>query len=155
MAEALTREGQCVNIKGPGQPLSVTGNREVLGGAILNLIANALQHSGPAAQVVVAFRRNGLDLEMLVTDNGPGVDPAIAGRIFDPFVTSRPDGTGLGLSVSRSVARAHRGDLRLLRNTAFGASFLMSLPLCQSETPAATSDNEAVRFETNAEAAVQ
>ncbi len=133
MAAAVTRDGQRVHVHDRipdiTQPLTLTGNREVLGGAILNLITNALQHAGPTAEVTVALRRNGLDLEMLVTDNGPGVDPAIAGRIFDPFVTSRPDGTGLGLSVSRSVARAHRGDLKLLPNTAFGASFLLRLPL--------------------------
>ncbi|HHQ13825.1 MAG TPA: ATP-binding protein [Chromatiales bacterium] len=107
----------------------ITGNREALSGAILNLISNALQHSGPDARVCVDVRIAHNRFELRVRDNGPGVAAEYRDRIFEPFFTSRPDGTGLGLAVVRSVARAHGGDVTLEKPDGTGACFLLSLPL--------------------------
>ena len=141
-AAAATEGKQQVLIGELDEELEVTGNREAISGALLNLTINALQHGGPAAIVRIDVRRQGLDLEIRVRDNGPGVPAEHRERIFDPFFTSRPDGTGLGLAVVRSVARAHGGDVELTDSAGTGACFVLRLPLAEGArrtcpTPAA------------------
>ena len=126
---AITDEEQQVVFNTRDDSVCVAGNREALGGALLNLAMNALQHGGPRARVCIETRANGLDLEIRVRDNGPGVPAAFRTQIFDPFFTSRPDGTGLGLAVVRSVARAHGGDVVLESKAGQGACFVLRLPL--------------------------
>ncbi len=126
---ALVREGQRLNVATPPASAVVCGSREALVGAVLNLVTNALQAAGPNATVDVESRLDGQMAEIRVTDNGPGVPAAIRQRIFEPFFTSRPDGTGLGLAVVRSVAEAHGGDIRLDSSDGTGARFVLRLPL--------------------------
>lgn len=123
---------------GPAQSLDIArlqstvrlhGNREALAGALLNLATNALQAAGPRAAVSIHARLLPAHVEIVVADNGPGVPAAIRARIFDPFFTSRSEGTGLGLAVARSVARDHQGDIALLHDTAPGATFVLRLPI--------------------------
>jgi two-component system sensor histidine kinase FlrB len=110
-------------------PVRLRGNREALAGALLNLATNALQSAGARARVEIRAEATARQVEIRVTDNGPGVPAAIRQRIFDPFFTSRATGTGLGLAVARSVARDHRGDIELQQGAAPGAIFVMRLPL--------------------------
>jgi two-component system sensor histidine kinase FlrB len=117
--------------------LELTGNREALAGALLNLANNALQHAGANARVEISARRNGTDIELYVRDNGPGVPAEFSQRVFEPFFTSRPDGTGLGLAVVRSVAQAHRGSVSLDESSDAGCCFVMRLP---AKTAAAVTD---------------
>lgn len=81
--------------------------------ALDNLIVNALRHAPSGTEVVVRARaavsEDGERLRLEVLDNGPGVDAAERVRIFEPFVTGRPDGSGLGLAVVREIASAHDG----------------------------------------------
>jgi two-component system sensor histidine kinase FlrB len=126
-AEAAIRPGQSVRFRVRDGAARVRGSREALSGAILNLVINALQQAGDGARVEVDARVAGMDAEIRVRDNGPGVPATERGRIFDPFFTTRADGTGLGLAVVRSVARAHQGDV-LLEDSAGGASFLLRVP---------------------------
>ncbi len=117
--------------------LQLIGNREALAGALLNLANNALQHAGTNARVEISARRNGTDIEFKVRDNGPGVPAEYRQRVFEPFFTSRPDGTGLGLAVVRSVAQAHRGSVSLEENSDSGCCFVLRLP---AKTSAALTD---------------
>lgn len=126
---ALVRAGQQLNVTAPPAAAVVCGSREALVGAVLNLVTNALQAAGPNATVDVESRLDGQMAEIRVTDNGPGVPAALRQRIFEPFFTSRPDGTGLGLAVVRSVAEAHGGDIRLDSSEGAGARFVLRLPL--------------------------
>ena len=119
---------QSLDIAEPNQGLRVCGNRESLAGALINLVNNALQHAGKSARVVVTVTTDGANIRFAVKDNGPGVPDEHAKQIFDPFFSSRPDGTGLGLAVVRSVARAHGGDIHLQRNANPGAEFVLTLP---------------------------
>jgi signal transduction histidine kinase len=68
-----------------------------------------------------------------VLDTGPGIPPDALPRIFDPFFTTKPagEGSGLGLSVSRSIIRDHRGRLRAENRAGGGAGFIVELPLGQ------------------------
>lgn len=71
-----------------------------------------------------------------IEDSGPGIPDDVAKRLFEPFVTSKPDGMGLGLAISRSLVRARGGELSFAPSTALGgASFTVRLPI---EIPADT-----------------
>jgi PAS domain S-box-containing protein len=69
-----------------------------------------------------------------VEDNGPGVDPSLWERIFDPFYTTRSDGTGLGLAVCARIVTIHHGDLRVTRSSLGGACFIVQLPVVDDRT---------------------
>ncbi len=128
-ADALLRPGQELAV-GPAPAGTVLcGSREALVGAVLNLVTNALQAAGPAARVSVSFASSGQHAELRVSDNGPGVPATLRERIFEPFFTSRPTGTGLGLAVVRSVAEAHGGQVSVVDDGRPGACFLLRLPL--------------------------
>ncbi len=128
-AVALLRPGQKLVVHPAPADAIVCGNREALVGTLLNLITNGLQAAGPSAVVSLSFNVSGSTAELRVSDNGPGVPPGLHNQIFEPFFTSRSDGTGLGLAVVKSVARAHGGDVHVENNPSQGASFVMRLPL--------------------------
>jgi signal transduction histidine kinase len=92
-----------------------------------NLILNAIQSTPAGGSITLSTMRENQRLHLRVSDTGPGVPPAIADRLFEPFVTGRDDGTGLGLAIVREIARSHGGDVRLVPS-AHGAVFEMELP---------------------------
>jgi two-component system sensor kinase FixL len=101
---------------------------------ILNLVRNAFEAFASrrenAGEVVVSTRRTAEDeVEIMVRDNGPGVDNQIVGRMFDPFCTTKTAGTGLGLAMSRTIMRAHGGSLEYFPHVPAGACFAIRLPL--------------------------
>jgi two-component system sensor histidine kinase FlrB len=128
-AAALLRPGQKLQVGPAPADAIVCGNREALVGTLLNLITNGLQAAGASAVVRLDFSVTGQTAELRVSDNGPGIPPGLHNRIFEPFFTSRSDGTGLGLAVVRSVARAHGGDVQAENTPPQGASFVLRLPL--------------------------
>ncbi|MEK6346537.1 MAG: HAMP domain-containing sensor histidine kinase [Burkholderia sp.] len=99
--------------------------------ALDNLIVNALRHAPAGGQVTVRAQRavaaDGARLRLEVLDNGPGVSPAERERIFEPFVTGRPDGSGLGLAVVREIASAHGGRAYLADDSNL-TRFVIDLP---------------------------
>ena len=120
---------------------TITADGDRIGQVVMNLLVNAQQALADAAgqrrvlvQTGLEPRRNDREprVWLRVSDNGPGVSTALRARIFEPFFTTKPEGigTGLGLAVSRSVAREHGGDLMIEPATAQGgASFRLSLPI--------------------------
>jgi len=115
----------------PGLP-PVAGSSERLGQVLLNLLVNA-KHAlagAPGARILVETRARGDDVELRVSDNGPGVPPEIQHRIFDPFFTTKgPDeGTGLGLSIAFDIVREHGGTIELLSRPGEGACFIVRMP---------------------------
>ncbi|HET9819529.1 MAG TPA: PAS domain-containing sensor histidine kinase [Rhodanobacteraceae bacterium] len=103
----------------------VHGQRNLLVSTLVNLLDNALAFS---PRVFLQAARHDGGVTLAVHDDGPGVDAATAERIFEPFFTTRAGGTGLGLAMARSVARAHGGEL-LLAPSPRGARFELRLPL--------------------------
>lgn len=113
----------------PNMPL-VLANREAIQQIVANLIVNAQQAlAGRKGTLAVRTFLSGGNAAVEVKDDGPGVAPHIASRIFEPFVTTKPDvsGTGLGLSLSFGIAHAHGGTLELVP-TDVGACFRLMLP---------------------------
>jgi two-component system sensor kinase FixL len=106
---------------------------------LLNLLRNATEALVAAdcerREIVVESQSTGDDtIEISVTDTGPGIAEDIVSRLFHPFVTTKEQGMGLGLSISRSIAEAHNGSLRLVPRTN-GAKFALILPTSDAEGP--------------------
>lgn len=106
----------------------VVGNAGLLASAIGNLLDNALRVSPAGGAVRLSARREGGDVVVAVSDDGPGVPDALRERVFEPFFTTRSDGTGLGLAVVRSVIGAHGGRVAIARSSAAGSVFEIRLP---------------------------
>jgi two-component system sensor kinase FixL len=103
---------------------------------ILNLVRNALEAlaDAPGGRREVAARTalaHDGGVEISICDNGPGVSPAIAVRLFDPFCTSKAAGTGLGLAISRTIIGSHCGTLDYHPSAPTGACFVVRIPLPQ------------------------
>lgn len=98
---------------------------------LVNLMRNAIQ-ALVAAQMTgtVAVTGSLIDgkVEVAVSDNGPGIDPAVRTRLFEPFITTKSSGMGLGLSISRSIAEAHNGSLSVDYSVTGGTVFRIVLP---------------------------
>ena len=111
--------------------LVVRADREQLHRVLGNLGQNAIEAG--AKTVTLSAERDGQVLAIDVDDDGPGLAPRAAERLFQPFAGSaRPDGTGLGLAIARDLMRAHGGDIRLKHSTAEGCCFRLILPLTLS-----------------------
>jgi two-component system, NtrC family, sensor histidine kinase PilS len=114
-------------------PQLVHGDRDLLHRAVFNLVLNAVQFSAPSGQVSVdvghGARAGGEPgVRIAVRDTGPGVSPDDLPRIFDPFYTRRPGGSGLGLSVVHRAVAAHGGNVIVERAPGGGAEFVIELP---------------------------
>ena len=111
----------------------VTGDRVQLQQVILNLLRNALDAmegiEDSPTPLVIRTERDGDDrVRLSVQDAGVGFDPQAAGRLFDAFYTTKHDGMGIGLSVSRSIIDSHHGRLWATPNDGPGATFSFSIP---------------------------
>ncbi|MGZ0781894.1 sensor histidine kinase [Pseudomonas saponiphila] len=107
-------------------------NRDTLVGALLNLIENAVQASAGAARLKVHLYTRGDTLRLCISDSGSGIDAAVLERLGEPFFTTKANGTGLGLTVVKAVARAHQGELSLRSRPGRGTCALVTLPLFSS-----------------------
>lgn len=104
-------------------------SRDALGGALMNLVENAMQICRPGDSVTLGAAPQGDQLRLWVRDTGPGIDPANRDRLFDPFFTTRTDGTGLGLAIVRGVVEAHGGEVMVYSDLGEGSEFVISLPI--------------------------
>ena len=100
---------------------------------VLNLVRNALEALAlgrvDARELVVRTRATpSADVEVSICDNGPGVDEQLRYRIFDPFCSTKPAATGLGLPISRTIVQTHGGALDYRPNQPTGACFVVHLP---------------------------
>ena len=115
---------------------SVLVDRVQIQQVLMNLMRNAMEamKDSPRRELTVrTSRRNEDQLEIEVADTGPGIAEDIAARLFQPFVTSKAGGMGIGLSISRRIIQSHGGDLTYRRNEAGGATFSFTLPVVQEE----------------------
>ena len=117
------------------EPLpEIVGERTPLQQVVLNLVMNAIEAikdvSDRRRALAVATRTvDGRDVLLTVADTGPGIKPEDMGRIFEAFFTTKPQGMGMGLSISRSIVEAHQGRLWASAATPHGTIFHMQLPL--------------------------
>jgi len=106
----------------------VEGDAGRLRQVFTNLIVNALQSMAGSGTLTVTSRIEDSAVEVAVTDSGPGIVREIRDKIFDPFFTTRATGSGLGLSVSYGIIRAHGGTITVDSEKGQGATFRVRLP---------------------------
>lgn len=110
------------------------GNKKMLQSAVQNLIDNSVQAMSGQGRLSLEIQSGGVgSVDIILTDNGPGISDTLQERIFEPFYTSRASGTGLGLAVVKLVAQAHRGDVWLKSEASKGCRFGIRLPLIGKE----------------------
>ena len=109
----------------------VRGDAVQLQQVLINLILNAVEAMKVSAErprkILVRSARNADDVLVQVRDSGPGIEPEVATLIFEPFFTTKAEGTGMGLSISRSIVQSHGGELMLIPSP-LGALFQLTLP---------------------------
>ncbi len=112
---------------------TVTGDRIQLEQLFLNLTLNAIEafsdQPAEGREIRVTSEVRGTDLLIVFADNGPGLDPVVARRPFAAFVTTKPDGMGLGLSICRTIAETHGGGIEAISTGEGGAAIRIRLPL--------------------------
>ena len=113
----------------------ILGNESAITGAIQNLIQNGIQVVKGPAEIWIEIESHGKYAYISVRDNGKGIDPKHADKIFEPFYTSKVQGTGLGLAVVKSVVNAHQGEVKLISRKGEGANFCIKLPLLLGGQP--------------------
>ncbi len=110
-------------------PLPAAIDRDQLLSLLTNLLFNAIDAAPPGGEVAVSAAPGpGGGVQVAVTDTGPGIDRGVAGSLFTPFTTTKPSGTGLGLTVARRIARDHGGTLTAADLPGGGACFTLTLP---------------------------
>src|SRR5215469_6615819 len=111
----------------------VLGDRVQLQQVVLNLVKNGMEAMSGVDDRTLELRirsasRDPNQVLVAVADSGAGIDPQVMGRIFEPFYTTKPQGMGMGLAISRSIIEAHGGRLWAEPNTAHGATVQCTLP---------------------------
>jgi PAS domain S-box-containing protein len=134
MREELTDHGVTTETELAPELQPVDGHRNQLRQVILNLIRNAIEsmdNTMDRSRVLrVITKSHGPDaIIVAVEDSGAGIDPGALESIFDPFITTKPDGMGLGLAICRMIVERHGGKLSALSDGKNGARFQLVLPI--------------------------
>jgi len=128
----IVRNGVSVQTQLADALLPVQGDRVQLQQVVLNLILNAVEAMGSveagARELLIRTEHDDAGVLVVVRDSGPGIDPTHLKRVFEPFYTTKSGGTGMGLSICRSIIDAHGGRLWAEANRPRGTVFQFTLP---------------------------
>ncbi|HEY5956146.1 MAG TPA: HAMP domain-containing sensor histidine kinase [Polyangiaceae bacterium] len=129
MHEGLASMGQVTLVLLAPAPVVVRCDARKIKQVLINLLQNALEVSSPGTHVEIAVARapdGGARLE--VRDEGPGISPRVRERLFEPGVTDKEQGSGLGLALARGLVRQHGGELSLVNRDGGGCTATLRLP---------------------------
>ena len=116
---------------------SILGNQDALNSVFQNLVNNAREAQVQDELIIELDASVRDNVWIRVADNGPGIPPSMRERVFEPFVSTSAQGTGLGLPVARRVIESHGGTLKLDAEAEAGAAFIIELPVAAAITPTA------------------
>jgi nitrogen fixation/metabolism regulation signal transduction histidine kinase len=132
-------------------PVSVDADRSRVRQVLNNLLTNAFEALEGVRPAVIDIRTGIVELdgrsfiELAVSDNGPGFQPDMIGRVFDPYVTSKPRGTGLGLAIVKKIVEDHRGRIEVGNRLSGGAMVRVMFPVLEQERAAAPGTEQGER----------
>ena len=118
-----------VVIELPQQPLTVHADPEQLHQVLLNLMLNAFDAIGHKGQVILRIARDAGYAVITIADSGPGIPQAVRDRLFEPFVSTKESGTGLGLTICRRIVEDHGGRIEAADGRTGGAILTIKLPM--------------------------
>jgi signal transduction histidine kinase len=152
----LRRKRVRLDLEMPARLPTLTADGDGVSQVLLNLLMNALAAVQPGGHIGVTLTRadappqvalpsetdegrSAPGVELRVTDDGHGIEPAILPRIFEPFFSTKPGhGTGLGLSICQDICREHGGDIAVESRPGAGTTIRVWLPVTPSEVPHAS-----------------
>jgi signal transduction histidine kinase len=124
-----------LHMEPPAPPFIIDGHKGQLQQVMLNLLLNSMQVMPDGGDITIrcaAADRGGTPVVIIdISDTGRGIPEAIRGRIFDSFLTGRPDGTGLGLAIVERILHSHHGDIAVLSTSPQGTTMRVTLPLAR------------------------
>ena len=115
------------------EPLICLIDAGMLKQAVLNLLLNSQQAIGGQGEVMVRTAGDGQTAQIQISDTGKGIPAERLARIFEPYQSSRPDGTGLGLATVKKIIYVHKGTIAVVSEPGKGTAFTIKLPLAESE----------------------
>jgi signal transduction histidine kinase len=107
--------------------LTIIADEKMIEQVLINLIKNAMEAGDGELKILLAARAEKGTVKIEVSDNGPGISMEVIDNIFVPFYTTKKDGSGIGLSLSRQIIRKHGGNLEVISKEGEGATFVFSL----------------------------
>src|SRR6266581_558856 len=116
-----------VTVRANGEPSKLLGQYDPLRRAFSNLLRNAAEASAGRGSIDVAVSRDGAGIVVTVADHGPGIPEELRHRVFEPYFTTKRDGTGLGLALVRETIEAHHGTITVSDTPGGGATFAIVL----------------------------
>jgi signal transduction histidine kinase len=120
--------GVSVRLEAEPQHSFISGDRTQLGQVLRNLLDNALHAVGATGSIVVSCQPRAKHLEISVSDTGSGVDPTVRKRLFEPLISAKPGGIGLGLALVKRIVERHSGTIAYVPKEQ-GARFVLCLPI--------------------------
>lgn len=115
------------------ETIRIRGDRSQLEQAVLNLVLNAQEAMGEGGCLKLTAMKRADEVVFSVEDSGKGMEKEVADRLFEPFLSRRPGGTGLGMALVRRTVEAHGGTLRIQSKAGKGTKVEMRLPGCSNE----------------------
>jgi len=117
----------------PSRPLLIDAHKGQIQQVLLNLLINSTQAMPGGGSITVGIstlQREGANwVAVDVSDTGGGIPEALRSKVFESFLSGRPDGTGLGLAIAKRILRSHHGDIELLESGPGGTTMRLLLPL--------------------------
>src|SRR5436190_2438715 len=116
-----------VSVRANGEPCKLLGHYDPLRRAFANLLRNAAEAMGGGGSIEIAVSRDGAGLAVTIADHGAGIPDDLRQRVFEPYFTTKHDGTGLGLALVRQTIEAHNGSITVAETPGGGATFSIVL----------------------------
>lgn len=127
LEQQLSAQGIATTIDIPGDT-TVYVDQEMTRSVLLNLVFNAMDAMPSGGEIVVTAYNSDSGVELEIADSGPGLTEDVRDHLFEPFYTTKRDGTGLGLAVVERIVRAHGAQIEATNCPEGGAAFTVSFP---------------------------